>query len=301
MMCKNPYMKNNVPHGCGQCLPCRINKRREWSHRILLESSSHESSTFVTLTYSPEELPEDMSLDPSHTLNFIKKLRKRLHPRKIRYFLVGEYGEETQRPHYHLAIFNTYPQDQEDIEQAWNKGHVMVGTLTHDSAQYIAGYVTKKLTQPDNEKNYEWREQHDMLLGNRFPEYARMSNRPGIGAHSMETVKDIMETDYGCDLMAELGDVPQGLHYGKKQRPLGRYLRSKIREKMDWKEKKTPEAVLQNLQLEYATEYSQYYKEAVKTPQKKILTQKQFITQQNKQKVRNLEGRTKIFKQRKKL
>ena len=35
----------------------------------------------------------------------MKRLRKKLHPLKIRFFHCGEYGDKTRRPHYHALIF----------------------------------------------------------------------------------------------------------------------------------------------------------------------------------------------------
>ena len=119
MLCKRPYMyKGVLAAGCGQCLPCRINRRRKWTYRMLFEAMKHDHSAFITLTY--ENAPEFygvQTLDPEHTKRFIDRLRKRLKrdtslphyfPKKIRYFLVGEYGDESDRPHYHLALFG-YP------------------------------------------------------------------------------------------------------------------------------------------------------------------------------------------------
>jgi len=50
---------------------------------------------------------------------FIKRLRKEQDSRgssKIKYYLVGEYGDLTKRPHYHAAIFG---EDFADDRYAW--------------------------------------------------------------------------------------------------------------------------------------------------------------------------------------
>ena len=106
MVCKKPFNKGIYSFGCGQCLPCRVSKSRLWAHRILLESYLYNNNTFVTLTYSEDDktvkkINNLLSLDSEHTKNFLKRLRSKFPKNKIRYYLVGEYGEQTQRPHYH--------------------------------------------------------------------------------------------------------------------------------------------------------------------------------------------------------
>ena len=93
-----------IPFGCGQCIPCRINRKRLWTHRLMLESFSHSDATFVTLTYDPEKYSGE-SLRPEDVTKFLKRLRRKLEPKKLRYYLVGEYGDKTGRPHYHIALF----------------------------------------------------------------------------------------------------------------------------------------------------------------------------------------------------
>lgn len=193
---------------------------------MILESLKHEHSCFVTLTYSDDFLPEGGSLVPEHPQLFLKRLRKAVSPHKIRFYLVGEYGDKTFRPHYHLALYGLSADDYQVIADAWSVsgvpiGHVVVGTLTFESAGYVAGYVTKKMTKPD-----------DARLDGRHPEFCRMSLRPGIGADAMSDVADVLYTKHGCAELARLGDVPTSLKHGNRSMPLGRYLRRKLREQM---------------------------------------------------------------------
>lgn len=143
---------------CGQCLQCRISKRREWSVRILQERGYYEKSLFLTLTYSDENLPyNEGALLPTLRKRdlqlFIKRLRKILgSERRIRYFACGEYGEETQRPHYHLIIFNLGFDDRELIKNCWPYADWSVpainqksfGLAESDSIRYVAQYIDKK-------------------------------------------------------------------------------------------------------------------------------------------------------------
>lgn len=113
---------------CGRCIMCRIARSREWALRCLHEASSHSDSLFVTLTYNFEFLPSDLNINKCTLQKFIKRLRRRLEPRKIRYLMCGEYGDVKNvsdgskglpidpyywsyvmrgvaRPHYHGIIF----------------------------------------------------------------------------------------------------------------------------------------------------------------------------------------------------
>lgn len=307
-MCKNPYIKDTMPYGCGQCLPCRINKRRLWVHRIMLETLTNDRSCFVGLTYAPENEPPGRSLKPKDTQDWIKRLRFALGNRKIRYYLVGEYGDESQRPHYHAAIFGMscitplnckaamgfkrYERlctDCSILQKSWGLGIIDVGDLNSHSAAYICGYVTKKMTNPKNEDVKKW-------LNGRHPEFARMSLKPGIGALAINIIAETLETDFGCNNLSDSGDVPQILQHGSRKFPLGKYLRGKLRERMGM-EKTTPPEILQILKDEMHTLYIEYRK----GKKAQALSQKQWLLEKNRQKVRNLEARTKLYKGIKKL
>lgn len=281
MLCKNPFVKGNQAFGCGQCLPCRINRRRLWTHRIMLESSKHENNTFVTLTYSPQHYPDGGSLEPRHPSDFLKRLRKAVHPIRLRYYLVGEYGDQTQRAHYHLAIFGIGPELQSVIESSWGLGMVHCGTVTKESAGYLAGYVTKKLTKSD-----------DPRLNGRHPEFARMSFRPGIGAGAMDDLAELLTTQHGSKIVANAGDVPMSLQHGNKSLPLGRYLRKKLRENLGYELDQN-----QAKGLRQKTEEMQalFKARGATTP----WTKKQAIISANRAKVRNMEVRHKIFSSKK--
>lgn len=241
MRCVDPFVTTAGAFGCGQCLPCRFNKRRTWTHRILLEALSHgeKNCSFVTLTY--EDMPADRSVSVAELQLWLKRLRKYLSPRRVRYFCVGEYGDRSWRPHYHAALFGLGPCSAggvgvgececaacSAVRQTWGFGHVMVAPLTKASAQYIAGYVTKKMTSNRDER-----------LDGRSPEFARMSLRPGIGADAMWDVASVL-LRYGLETR---GDVPAQLRYGATVLPLGRYLQKKLRIMVGKDEKAPPEAL----------------------------------------------------------
>lgn len=245
MYCRKPYVKGGHAFGCGQCVPCRINKRRLWAHRIMLEAVLHEENSFITLTYNDESLPEGNTVVPRHLMLFMKRLRKSLDPKKVRFFGVGEYGEKSNRAHYHLALFGYGPCRKtrterkrnsccevcDRLQELWPYGTVYVGTIEEGSAEYIARYVCKKMTRPDDER----------LLG-RHPEFTRMSLKPGIGAGFMDEVASTL-MEHGLDVL--LPDVPAVLGHGKKKRPIGAYLRRQLRRKIGKSEKAPPSTLME--------------------------------------------------------
>lgn len=233
MLCADPFRSPSGVFGCGQCMPCRINRRRLWTGRLVLEASMHQSSTFATLTYAEDP----GTLVPDHLRLFIKRLRKAGH--KVRYYGVGEYGDKNFRPHYHVALFGVCYSDHEwnhkgfvvggPVFDAWHSkedglvGGVHVGELNIQSAHYICGYVTKKMTAQD-----------DPRLGGRYPEFARMSLRPGIGAHAAASIAQNLMSLGASGRLAEQGDVPHEVRINGKKYPLGRYMRRAIREAVGW-------------------------------------------------------------------
>lgn len=219
MLCKKPVSRPGGYAGCGQCNPCRISKRRIWTHRIMLESMLYADNQFVTLTYNDESLPNDRSVRPEILSGFVKRLRFHLSPVPIRYFGVGEYGDQYGRPHYHLAVFGLPAghRSQSILERSWCSdgqplGFVDTRPLVRERAQYLAGYVVKKMTSEYDER----------LCGLR-PEFARMSNRPGIGAPMIPYLQAAIRQ------LSNLPDVPNTLQHGGRHMPLGRYLKQQLR------------------------------------------------------------------------
>lgn len=202
-----------------------------WTHRLILESYQHEENAFVTLTYSDEYLPSGGTLVPKDLQDWLKRFRKEVYPAKVRYYGVGEYGDQSERPHYHLAIFG-FPgclqgrsiynrhgysccEPCRIVARTWARGIIVSDQLNEKSAQYIAGYVTKKLTSKD-----------DPRLKGRHPEFARMSLRPAIGLSALhEVAAELLR----YNLVESQGDVPSALRHGKRLLPLGRYMKRKLR------------------------------------------------------------------------
>lgn len=187
----------NVP--CGRCMACRIRRARMWSIRIVHESKAWPQSCFVTLTYDSAHLPKNLSLDKTDVQLFLKRLRKSL-GRSFRYFIGAEYGEHGLRPHYHAIFFGLGPADRQPITDAWGKGYVHLGTLTHDSANYVASYTLKKLSGPASAA---------YLKRGVIPEFSLMSRRPGIGAHYAETNASFIKQTGFCIVKGNKAALPR--------------------------------------------------------------------------------------------
>ena len=146
----------------------------------------------LNLTYNDAWLPEHGQLFKDDLQRFFKRLRKAGF--KFRYVASGEYGDETRRPHFHIALFGvdfsddrcvfgravggdrTYTSDV--VTRVWPKGNHLIGTLNFESAAYIARYILKKikgLQQP--EPLYKDDLTGELVLPN--PEFMLMSK--GIG------------------------------------------------------------------------------------------------------------------------
>lgn len=215
----------------------------------MLEANCHEHNAFVTLTYDDEHLPVDGSVDPVVLQLFMKKLRFAYKGQRLRFYGVGEYGERTGRPHYHVAVFGMRTCDRgisqvrakyrrkdgsegfccevcDRVRDLWSYGNTFLGQLELRTAAYVAGYVTKTIGGDG--------------LGDRHPPFSRMSNRPGIGCFFMDEVaSDLL---YDESLGRVWKDVPRALKNSGKKWPLGKYLRRQLRKRMGRDEKAPKES-----------------------------------------------------------
>lgn len=169
---------------CGKCVECLQAKADEWSFRIMDECSCWQENCFITLTYNNDHLPENGTLVKKDLQDFLKRLRRKLEPRRVRFFACGEYGSKGLRPHYHLIVFNWLPDDMEywqtdksgaeiyrsaTIESLWTFGFSSVGFVTLHTAKYCAKYMQKL----------------NCVRDSCIKPYTVMSNRPGIGKYTV--------------------------------------------------------------------------------------------------------------------
>lgn len=147
-----------------------------------------------------------------------KQKKEIYEPHKIGIFVTGEYGDRTKRPHWHAIIFNWWPPDatyhrSTDLSHNVYKSALLdrlwglndpttrpseVGTVTFESAGYVARYAAKKL-EHGNDQEHE------------FHPISKKSSHQAIGKKFLEKYyKEIFNNGYVT--------IPNGTHL-----PIPRY------------------------------------------------------------------------------
>lgn len=189
---------------CGTCAFCLTNRRASWMFRIYHEMRLQEHrGWFLTLTYDErhvERLGAKLSLRFRDVQLFLKRVRKAKY--YCKYVCVGEYGSQTNRPHFHMLLWTDCP--VEKLDSFWKMGRIHFGSLTMQSAMYTLKYII----QPKQRK-----------LKDVEPTRAQFSKGLGLG-YLTNNVYEYHTCDY---------DDPQLFSYieGKKV-SLPRYYRLKI-------------------------------------------------------------------------
>ncbi len=157
---------------CRKCDNCRKAFATNWAKKIQFEINTNEilgfSNYFITLTYNDAFVPvikKDNKNVPVLSKNdarqFIKNLKNFYTNNKIKnnfkFYLVGEYGENTHRPHYHVCLLGIPPLDLTQVKfskdyyyaqcefilRMWKLGHILVSPLNSKNAIYTAIYSNK--------------------------------------------------------------------------------------------------------------------------------------------------------------
>ena len=152
---------------------------------------------------------------------FMKKLRKKMGKKKIRFYHCGEYGPKLGRAHYHACLFGIDFEDKKfwkyskpnqaisitskfklyrspTLEKLWPHGWSSIGALTFETAAYTARYILKKQLGKTALEHYNAIDKNTgEIKEEKLPEYTTMSRRPGIGNSWYEKYKtDIYPKDY---------------------------------------------------------------------------------------------------------
>lgn len=209
---------------CSKCIECRLEYARQWAVRCVHEAKMYENNSFVTLTYSDENL-KSSKLQYKDFQDFVKRLRYDIWQRtpnyekeqnRISIFVTGEYGELRKRPHWHALIFNWRPDDlvhhytndngdrvytSATLDNLWTHGNTEVGSITFNSAGYVARYAAKKLVHgKDDEHDYQ--------------PVSKKSSKNAIGKKFLEKYwKDIF--NYGKCILEGGQQIPIPRYYEK--------------------------------------------------------------------------------------
>jgi hypothetical protein len=313
-LCTDPYIDGYTPRACGRCPSCLRSRSWDWTSRNVLEWMSHDDASFVTLTYSDDNLPLAQSHDglvfPSlnfdHLRDFNKRFRDAL-PYPIRFYAIGEYSP-VGRPHFHIAYYglptcafgqtrgHKHAKGQSCCDicdlvfDKWGHGKIEVAELVFERIAYIAGYLTDKL----------------MYTATLDPcqtiPAQRMSNRPGLGCNFTPKLMKVLK-HYEC--WDENGDVPHFLNMGGKKLHLDRYMRKKLREQSGFEEIYDEETgEIKTLQefitkSTYEQEMLAVYKDYLASEEaEKGLSYKAYLLKLRRQGALNIEAKQKLHQQR---
>lgn len=196
---------------CMQCRGCRSDKARDLAVRALHEAQMHEHSCFLTLTYSDEHCPPSYSVSKRDFQLVMKRIRKE-HGAGLKYLAVGEYSDPPAlRPHYHAIVAGLDFSDKylwrkseghrvfrsESLERLWPHGLSEIGSVSSQSAGYVARYCMKKMTGDAASTFYHRPSPIDGQWHYVEPEFALMSRRPALGLSWLDRFKsDVFPSDF---------------------------------------------------------------------------------------------------------
>lgn len=150
---KNQEFYRKIQVDCNKCHICYNRRAISYAYKCWsYYNYNPDGSYFVTLTLSDEHLTDAPS--KKDIQRFHKSLRKhyeRNYPdNRFKFFLVSEYGYETERLHYH-AIYMGLPYNYEksyisisnELARIWKKGIVYVKPVDLSKIIYCIKYLHK--------------------------------------------------------------------------------------------------------------------------------------------------------------
>lgn len=178
---------------CGKCDQCKAQWRRNWIGRTLAENETASETWFVTLTYDGGyDRPEAYVLTYSDVQKTFKKLRRKGF--RFSYVVVGEYGGEKDRAHWHLLIFwyGLVPKARFDERHYWEIDgssvwpHGFSFIEKPRSSQATTAYLISYMDKQGAERG-EFRSSKSPSIGSRYIErIARERARGGLALFQKE-------------------------------------------------------------------------------------------------------------------
>ena len=224
----------------------------------------------LNLTYDDAHLPKHGQLLKRDLQLFFKRLRK--DGFKFKYVASGEYGEQTRRPHFHIALFGVdFNSDRvlfgratggdrtytsRAAARAWSDkfgnhiGNHLIGTLNFESAAYIARYIMKKIKGPNaSPMPLDTTDDGEIILPN--PEFMLVSKGVGKGWFRDFFMTDVFPT--GSVITAQGSKAPVPRYYKNLLKEVGHDLalqmqfRSSVRAEMDAERRMFEDAPIRKL------------------------------------------------------
>lgn len=238
---------------CGNCVGCRLDNARSWSIRLMHERQCHELACFLTLTYNNHFLPNPPTLVKRDFQLFMKRLRK-FHETnnpdspKIKYYMCGEYGGNTRRPHYHAIVFGLDFSDKrphtkgkrgdqiytsEKLNEIWGLGYCWIGSVTYKSAGYVARYCLKKVNGEMADDHYQTVNTQTGEIHPIIKEYMAASQGLGL-AHFEQHHAQMYLRD---SVIVEGKEAPIPKYYDRKLGSLNEELLEEVKERRRQKAK----------------------------------------------------------------
>lgn len=176
ILLRHPHTKEPMEVPCGNCISCRVNRQSDLifygTREIQTQYKKGFANSMVTLTYNDLHLPLSHSGHPTLRKKdvqlFLKRLRKYIsnhykelklpQNHKFKYMYSGEYGGQTNRPHYHIIFFGlSKTQLTHILPKVWKSGlfefstkkeKIVMGrpeieVLDSGGLRYVTKYITK--------------------------------------------------------------------------------------------------------------------------------------------------------------
>jgi len=243
MPCYFPFKKEgeNIPLPCGKCPYCLQRRANNWVFRCMQHAKIADTAHWCTFTYvQPSITPNGFMTVQKRSLQLFFKRLRFLYPKEhppIKYYACGEYGDKTERPHYHAIIFNA---DQDKILKAWEgvygeveNGLVHFDLVNENTIMYTAKYMNKGKLIPKFKED------------DRTPEFQLFSKGLGLNYLTDQTIKF-----HKADIMRLYATV------GGFKKALPRYFRLKIYNEL---EREQQALIAQERSNEvYNTQYEEY-------------------------------------------
>lgn len=189
--------QNPLTVTCRKCDECIAHRKRHLLGKVLAEQQTAKEVWFSTYTYGGGyENEEAYLLNYDHMQNTFKLMRRAGH--RFKYLVVGEYGEEKERAHWHALIFweSTPPEmpmgerTEETGDGFWHHGYVQ-----HEyprSKTGVGAYCMKYMTK--NNTQYRKNIKKSNNLGDKYLlDLAKRTARAGLPLFAKENIFTISE------------------------------------------------------------------------------------------------------------